>query len=539
MSAIFAIDQSRPGPSPGTPGVPRKDIWQGWQVNLRSTGSAISYQWILLDRPPTSVANLVNATSSSAQITPDVPGTYRVLLITNGGGPGNMMTLVFRVRFSNVGALVNRGWALPALGETSAEDNFDGKDRGWAEFWEEVLPDILLAISSFSGTLVGDANGPTGATVVSGIRSIPIAATPPTSGQFLGYNGANIAWTTVTPFVPGGDLAGNSSSQTVIRIQGHPVANTAPSTGQFYSWDGSQFVPSTSIGTNVLTAGGVDAAAALSLGGTSATSVAVGRVGIPVTINGDVTFTGSVTRIISTDVDIADRYIRVNYSTGVVPVPTLPVGLGAERGSADGVTPRDAAGWFWDESLSRWRAAFNTAADGTTIGAALDAQFAKIFLTALRFSGLTKTSLGVDASGDVVANTALPLPLEIPLVAGVFNVGVSVATRIGSRVIDLTSIPSTLPDGRTLTAKFVVAIETTAGTANVQLKNMTDNELVTGTSLTTTNTQSTEFSATLTVGSGAGNLKTGKLYEVQLFLTGASGLDRATSTSARLIFTYA
>lgn len=538
MSAIFAIDQSRPGPSPGTPGVPRKDIWQGWQVNLRSTGTAISYQWILLDRPPTSAATILNATSATANITPDVPGSYRVLLITSGGGPGNIMTLVFRVRFDNTGALVNRGWALPALGETAAEDNFDGLGRGWAEFWEEVMPDLLSAISSFSGTLAGEVTGPTGATVVSKISTKTLSGVP-TMGQFLTYNGTNLAWVGITTFTPGGDLSGSDVSQTVIGIQGRPVANTAPTTGQFYSWDGSQFAIGTTIGTNVLTAGGVDAAAALSLGGTTATSVSLGRVGIPVTINGDVTFTGLVTRIISTDVDIADRYIRVNYSTGIVPVPTLMAGIGVERGSPDGVTPRDAAAWIWDESLSRWRAAFNTAADGTTIGAAIDAQFAKLFITALRLAGFTKTVLAVDASGDVVADTSLPLPLEIPLVAGVANVGSSVATRIGSRIIDLTGIPSTLPDGRTLTAKFVVAIETTAGTANVQLKNMTDNELVSSTSFSTTNTQSTEFSGTLTVGVAAGNLKTGKLYEVQLYLTGGSGLDRASSTSARLLFTYA
>lgn len=538
MSAIFAIDQSRPGPSPGTPGVPRKDIWQGWQVNLRSTGTAISYQWILLDRPPTSAATILNATSATANITPDVPGSYRVLLITSGGGPGNIMTLVFRVRFDNTGALVNRGWALPALGETAAEDDFDGLGRGWAEFWEEVMPDLLSAISSFSGTLAGEVTGPTGATVVSKISTKTLSGVP-TMGQFLTYNGTNLAWVGITTFTPGGDLSGSDVSQTVIGIQGRPVANTAPTTGQFYSWDGSQFAIGTTIGTNVLTAGGVDAAAALSLGGTTATSVSLGRVGIPVTINGDVTFTGLVTRIISTDVDIADRYIRVNYSTGIVPVPTLMAGIGVERGSPDGVTPRDAAAWIWDESLSRWRAAFNTAADGTTIGAAIDAQFAKLFITALRLAGFTKTVLAVDASGDVVADTSLPLPLEIPLVAGVANVGSSVATRIGSRIIDLTGIPSTLPDGRTLTAKFVVAIETTAGTANVQLKNMTDNELVSSTSFSTTNTQSTEFSGTLTVGVAAGNLKTGKLYEVQLYLTGGSGLDRASSTSARLLFTYA
>lgn len=538
MSAIFAIDQSRPGPSPGTPGVPRKDIWEGWQVNLRSTGSAISYQWILLDRPPASSAALTNATSATANITPDVVGTYRVLLITSGGGPGNIMVLVFRVRFDNTGALVNRGWALPALGETAAEDNFDGLNRGWAEFWEEVLPDILAAISSFSGTLAGEVTGPTSATVVSKISTKALAGVP-TSGQFLTYNGTNLVWAAITPFTPGGDLSGSGVSQTVIGIQGRPVSATAPSTGQFYSWDGSQFAIGTTIGTNTLTAGGIDSSGALALGGTNATSVALGHVGIPVTINGDVTFTGSVTRIISTDVDIADRYIRVNYSTGIVPVPTLMAGLGVERGSPDGITPRDAVAWIWDESLSRWRAAFNTAADGTTIGAALDAQFAKLFISALRLSGFTKTVLGVDASGDVVSNVSLPLPLEIPLVAGVFNVATSVPTRVGSRIIDLTGIPSTLPDGRTLTAKFVVAIETTAGTANVQLKNMTDNELVSSTSFTTTNTQSTEFSGTVTVGVAAGNLKTGKLYEVQLFLTGASGLDRASSTSARLIFTYA
>src|SRR5882672_3425186 len=127
--ALLVIDQVRPGPtiSPGTPGVARNDLWQAQQIQLHDGAEGnSSWQWELLAIPPGSASTLTGATTSSPVFTPDLPGTYRIQLITNGGGPGNIQIKVARVRYDAAGALVNRGWALPAYGEQAGEANYPG-----------------------------------------------------------------------------------------------------------------------------------------------------------------------------------------------------------------------------------------------------------------------------------------------------------------------------------------------------------------------------------------------------------------------------
>jgi len=593
MSAIFAIDQARPGPSAGTPGEARNDLWLGWQIDLRCTTVHFSYQWLLIDAPPGSTATILNGSSQIANFTPDVAGSYRVMLIVDGGGPGNTMILICAVRYDHSGTQLNRGWRLPALGEQAPENNFGGQVRSWAEAWEYIIPDLLNFMSSFNPTLLGDVNGAMSASVVVGIQSRPVLSTAPSAGQFLGWDGSHWAPATVVSFTAGGDLSGSSSSQTVVGLQGRPlsssapatgqligwdgatwkpvdittlqtrpVSSSAPATGQFLGWNGAAWAPSTSIGSYTLTAGGIDSATSLGVGTTSATSVTIGRSGVTTTINGNLVINGTVTEIESTVVDISDRVIHLNWAPlAIIPVPTHIAGIDIDRGSADGVTPRDSAGLFWDEGSSRWKAAFNTAADETTLGAFLDFQVNNFYTVAiiatgaisgtnltasgtlkgasLQVTGLTSGVLGVDGSGNAVKESSLPLPVELTLLAYVANISFATATRVGSRYIDLSAFPTTLADGRSLVAKFVVDIETTAGTANVLLKNITDNETVTSSSFSTSNLQSTEFTGTLTVGSSSGNLKTGKLYEVQLSLSGGGSLDRATCTHARIVLSYA
>lgn len=79
---------------------------------------------------------------------------------------------------------------------------------------------------------------------------------------------------------------------------------------------------------------------------------------------------GTTTRISSTVLDIADRVIHVNDTTGAdVAVPSAIAGIGVHRGAVAGVA-RDHAGLFWDEANSRWIFALNTAGNDATIGAA-------------------------------------------------------------------------------------------------------------------------------------------------------------------------
>jgi len=144
--AVITIDQPT-GAGAGTPGVARRDLWKNQLVNLTvATSGNSSIEWALIDVPPGSAATLTNADQPVASFTPDLRGTYRIQLITNGGGPGNVSILVVRVRFTNTGSPDGRQWALPAIGEISGESNYPlgltSNTRDWAQVFEEIFEDI-------------------------------------------------------------------------------------------------------------------------------------------------------------------------------------------------------------------------------------------------------------------------------------------------------------------------------------------------------------------------------------------------------------
>ena len=145
--ASIAFNQAANTIPYGTPGVARDDIWQGQPVVCHSALSGnTSTAWSFLDVPPGSGAVLIGANTVSATFTPDLPGTYRIQLITNGGGLGNVMILVIRVRYDGGGGLLGAGLCLPAFGERVGEDNVlippgSGPQnlRGYAPFFEALL----------------------------------------------------------------------------------------------------------------------------------------------------------------------------------------------------------------------------------------------------------------------------------------------------------------------------------------------------------------------------------------------------------------
>lgn len=159
--AIIVIDQDRPGPSvsEGVAGVARDDLWVGRTVHLRvGTSGNTAYTWALLDRPQGSGATLQDADTATPRFTPDVPGSYRVQLITNGGGPGNVQVRIAACTFDNAGVVVNRGWRTPAYGETPSEANFGGQMRGWAEAFDTILADVRTTLTDGGGG--GGGGGP-------------------------------------------------------------------------------------------------------------------------------------------------------------------------------------------------------------------------------------------------------------------------------------------------------------------------------------------------------------------------------------------
>lgn len=159
--AIIVIDQDRPGPtlSEGVAGVARDDLWVGRVVRLRvGTSGNTTYSWGILDRPQGSGATLQNADTATPSFTPDVPGSYRVQLITNGGGPGNVQVRIAACTFDTAGVSVNRGWRIPAYGETPFEANFGGQARGWSATLDNILSDIQVSLTEGGGG--GGGGGP-------------------------------------------------------------------------------------------------------------------------------------------------------------------------------------------------------------------------------------------------------------------------------------------------------------------------------------------------------------------------------------------
>ena len=146
--AVIVADQGA-GAGPGSPGVARNDLWQARSVSLYlGVGGNTTYLWEMLSRPVGSTATLSTPTASTSGFTPDLVGTYRVRLTVNGGGPGNVQTRVYRCRYTNAGALAQRGWATPAYGETAAEANYAGNTVGYGEVFETVLADIRAALAT-------------------------------------------------------------------------------------------------------------------------------------------------------------------------------------------------------------------------------------------------------------------------------------------------------------------------------------------------------------------------------------------------------
>jgi len=143
----------------------------------------------------------------------------------------------------------------------------------------------------------------------------------------------------------------------------------------------------------------------------------------------------------------------------------------------------------------------------------------------------------------VTALLPLALPTDINFVCGTQLHGFTTPSSIGGRKLDMSKFDLALPDGRIRTVKFVANTEVSAPGVDgyIRLWDTTNNVMVTGTYFNFTNTIAGDLTATMTVGTGSGNIRNDvpTRYEVQMWMISGSPTDRVICNNARLEITYA
>jgi len=138
--------------------------------------------------------------------------------------------------------------------------------------------------------------------------------------------------------------------------------------------------------------------------------------------------------------------------------------------------------------------------------------------------------------------TVTLLPVDILFLGGDGYNGLSNPMRVGSRAVDMSSYPATTLDGRSRTMKFIVDLEVTNSSATgfVQLKDVTNNVIITSSPLSTQSQTSVELSATINSGSFSGVMRTDMIamYEVQIYITGGGATDQVICRNARINISY-
>ena len=201
--------------------------------------------------------------------TPTTPAAAGITQLTGdvdaGPGAGSQHATVVALQGTPVDA------TPPSSGQVL---KYDGTD------WTPSTPPITGIVQLTGDVDAGPGIGSQSATVV-GLQGTPIAATPPTSGQVLEYDGSD--WTPTTPAAAGitqltGDVhagpGSGSQAATVVALQGTPVAAAAPTTGQILQYNGADWTPVTLQTITSFTAGGNFVATS-----TSARFVAAGGAG--------------------------------------------------------------------------------------------------------------------------------------------------------------------------------------------------------------------------------------------------------------------
>jgi hypothetical protein len=518
-SSPIVLVQDGAGPFLGTVGGNNVTPGNTISIKLQTPGPVTA--WYLeifgVDEVTVTAPTLVGVNPSTHLVA--TPATIVTFVMPAGVGIGRAIVLRSWVDGGGSGLTTTFGiyvlTSAPAR-VGAAGEKFEGDPIfGWAT---KVNPLIRTGASAPTGPAGNDLGGAYPNPDVLRIHgtSVPIAGAPEIGKVLTVFASGVATWQTSSGFTAGGDLSGTPSSQTVIKINGTTVpvslvgdigkALFVTAAGVSAWQTVTQGVVVKDEGSTVT--GGPHTALNFIGPGIAATDAGGGQANITVTGTIDVQDEGStVTGGPHTTVNFAGAGVTASDAGGGVALVTIPQGAPTiqEEGVPLGGGPHST----------------------------------------LNFIGASVTA--ADAGGGVanitVAGiTALP-EVEVSLEAGVFSTTNAAFTRAGSRTLDPLYWPAAI-GALTRSVYFKADIEVSTGgtTANVRLQNITDNETVTGTALSTGLLVNTEVtSVALTVGVAVGDLKSGtpKQYEVQVSLTGGGAGDTVTITNARLCIRYA
>lgn len=113
--------------------------------NFDDTG-VLGWQWVLSDKPAGSSAAITGAATATATITPDVPGTYLIRLLTYTDAAATLFDdadeQCVGIRYA-----APHDWRIPAAGETRQFST----GRGWANEVNDILDDARSGLGTGGG----------------------------------------------------------------------------------------------------------------------------------------------------------------------------------------------------------------------------------------------------------------------------------------------------------------------------------------------------------------------------------------------------
>ncbi len=403
--AEFSISQVTAGA--GTPGLSRHDLVAGEVITLVATdpvGGGVTYVWEIIDKAGSAA---VLSSTSGASVTIGLAGAitdfcaFKIRLTADDGGDITVVERIASVRSPLM------GMRYPLFGETApadatlavhdADDSTDNATytdraglgvseqnwRGWAEWGFETAEAIELLGAAGFGSLQTAYNADPEVTTdtdgeLSFIRGALAVAAEPLLDLFDG-NASPARSAALLEVRDNNVVAGGPSFRVTKGVAGIGVRSRVFGATDLAWSSGLQGGDTT---TAVIKGdGGAVFGGSAFFGSEKLRVLGSSRFEGTLTLIGDLSVSGTTTSLDSTTVDIADRVIHLNATTGVVAIPALITGINIERGATAGPTDRDSAALLWtgDSSVvdpstgtGYWHFAAQTGNDDTTVGASLD-----------------------------------------------------------------------------------------------------------------------------------------------------------------------